>query len=77
MTIATAQRLLNQRLHFGDAHQVEALRFLRLVAQARERVMKCKRCVGEGLTRRGKLCPFCAEDYEADVLRALGVAEEP
>ena len=76
MTIGRAHMVLNQRLHFGDDTQIAALKFLRDVAEARERVSKCKHCDGEGLNRRGKLCPWCAEDYDEDVLAAVGVGEE-
>jgi hypothetical protein len=76
MTITEANMLLNQRLHFGDEQQLAALKFLRAVGQARERLARCKYCHSEGLTRRGKVCPWCLEGYAADVLMALGVAED-
>jgi recombinational DNA repair protein RecR len=76
MTIATANMLLNQRLHFGDEQQLAALKFLRQVAEAREKVSRCKHCDGEGLNRRGRFCHWCAEPYDADVLLAVGVGEE-
>lgn len=76
MTIAEAQALLNKRLFFGNAEQIAAMNFLRAVSEARERVARCKQCLGVGNNRRGKLCPFCADGYPEDVLMAIGVADE-
>jgi hypothetical protein len=76
MTIAEAQGLLNKRLKFGDSDQLAALRYLRAVSQAREKVCHCKHCHSFGFNRRGKLCEWCAAGYPEDVLAAIGVREE-
>ena len=76
MTIGEAHAALNKPLLFGSTLQLAALKFLRQVEECRTRVSKCKHCDGDGLNRRGKLCTWCAANYDADVLAAVGVAEE-
>lgn len=73
MTESEARNILAVPLKFGDEAQLAALQFLRDCADCRLRVMHCRRCDGDGVNRRGYACPWCAADYDADVLRACGI----
>ena len=78
MTEAEARSLLRGPLTFGDDLQVAAVKFLEDCAQCRTRVARCRRCDGDGVNRRGYACPWCAEGYSEDVLRACGIdAKQP
>lgn len=76
MTLKEAHMHLSRRLRFADPQQLSAIKFLQEVDEACERVAHCKQCWGEGVNRRGELCRYCAEEYPADVLLALGIADE-
>lgn len=76
MTEKQARAVLSGRLRFGDEVQLAALRYLREVEIARNRVMLCSHCKGGGLMRNGTACQWCAADFDADVLAAIGIFPE-
>lgn len=73
MKYQEARAILSKPLRFGDETQLAAMKFLRDFEVARNRLMLCRHCLGEGLMRDGTLCEWCAVEFEPDVRDALGI----
>lgn len=75
MTLKQALLIVRPPLKFGDARQIQAVRFLEKVEVAMGDIGSCEQCRGNGYQaysyEEAEVCGFCVWDLPPDVKEAV------